>query len=323
MFKKKSHFIFYTILVLFTLVISGCSSTSNKSAENKIRNEEVDGNTNKKTKIVKTVHGDIEIPLDAKRIVVDAYLPTLLLLDKKPVGAAEWDIENVHIQDLIEGIESTGEGDPETILSLNPDLIISADAEKSTFEKLSKIAPTVIIPYETYKDVYEEVNGLAEILGKEKEAKEWLKTFDEDMEKQRARIENVINEDETVSIFGLYEKSAYIYGDGIYRGGQAIYKQLKLTPADRIKKELMDVGETKKQVSFEVFNEYAGDYIFLEESSGGKLDKTDAVWNSIDAVKNDHVFYLDSDFFWPYDPIAVKAQAEEIANMLIEKKKGN
>ncbi|WP_369436187.1 ABC transporter substrate-binding protein [Lysinibacillus fusiformis] len=308
------------ILVLFTLVIEGCSSTSNKSADNKIVNEEMDGNSNKTTKVVKTVHGNVEIPIDAKRIVVDAYLPTLLLLDKKPVGAAEWDIENVHIQDLIEGIESTGEIDPEKILSLNPDLIISATAEKSTFEKLSKIAPTVIIPYETYKSVHEEVNGLAEILGKEKEATEWLKTFEEDMKKQRARIEKVINKYDTVSILGFYEKSTYIYGDGIYRGGQAIYKQLKLTPTDRIKEELIDVGETNKQISIEVLNEYAGDYIFLEESNGGKLDKTDPIWSSIDAVKNDHVFYLDPDRFWPYDPIAVKAQVEEIANMLIEKK---
>ncbi|MGG1659771.1 hypothetical protein [Brevibacillus sp. NRS-1366] len=40
----------------------------------------------------------------------------------------------------------------------------------------------------------------------------------------------------------------------------------------------------------------------------------------MDVVKNGHVFQLDTDYFWPYDPIAVKAQIDLIADMLVEGK---
>jgi len=178
----------------------------------------------------------------------------------------------------------------------------------------------VIIPYETYGDAYEEVSAIGEMLGKDKEAEEWLTAFDEKMEQEREKVQAVMGEEETVSIFGAFGKESYIYGDGIYRGGQAIYKHLQLTPPDRIKKELIDAGETYKQVSFEVLTDYAGDYIFFDVSNGGSLDKEDAVWASIDAVKNDKIFYLDPDRFWPFDPISVLAQAEEVAEMLVAKK---
>ncbi|HJF31619.1 MAG TPA: ABC transporter substrate-binding protein [Sporosarcina psychrophila] len=324
MVKNRSHRVFYLVLVMLAVMIAGCGNASGQISENKkgsaaVKNDKAESEL-PETRIVKTIHGDIEIPANAKRIVVDSYLPTLLILGEKPVGATKTDLENVHIQDLITDIESTGESAVETILSLNPDLIISADAEKSTFEKFSKMAPTVIIPYETYSDAYEEVRAIGEMLGKEKEAEEWLTTFDEKIQQQRDKVKAVMGEGETVSIFGAFGKDSYIYGDGIYRGGQAIYKHLQLTPPERIKTELIDAGETYKQVSFEVLTDYAGDYIFFDQSHGGTLDKEDPVWESVEAVKKNNVFYLDGKRFWPYDPIAVLAQAEEVADMLVAKK---
>ncbi|MEC0089000.1 ABC transporter substrate-binding protein [Paenibacillus macquariensis] len=325
MFKNKS-IIFCLLLVMLAVMITACgskgdqSSESNKSSE-VVKVEEV-VSEQPQTRTVKTVNGDIVIPANAKRIVVDSYLPTLLLLDVKPVGATQVDIENVHIQNLNANIESTGENSFEKILALQPDLIISSDIEKSSFEKFSKMAPTIIIPYETYSDVHEEVRTIGQMLGKDKEAEKWLAMFDEKIQQQRERIQAVMAEGETVSIFGAFGKDSYIYGDGIYKGGQAIYKQLQLTPSKRIKKELIDAGESNKQVSFEVLTDYAGDYIFFDISNGGSLDKKDPVWQSIDAVKKENVFYLDGKRFWPYDPIAVLAQAEEVADMLVAKKKG-
>jgi iron complex transport system substrate-binding protein len=318
MFKYRSHFLF-CLLVMLSIFVTACGSTSTSEKaegknEKKVESEEAE------TRMVKTIHGEIEIPANSKRIVVEAYLPTLLLLGEKPVGATKSDLGNIHIQDQIAGIESTGENSKEKILALDPDLIISANVEKSAFEDFSKIAPTVIIPYETYKNVHKEVRAFGEMLGKDEEAEKWLAAFDVKMTELREKINAVIGADETVSIFGAFGKDFYIYGDGIYRGGQAIYTQLQLTPPERIKKELINTGETYKQASLELLDEYAGDYIFFDESNGGSLDKEDSVWGSIEAVKKDQVFYLDPKQFWPYDPIAVLAQAEEVTNMLVSKK---
>ena len=205
-------------------------------------------------------------------------------------------------------------------MELNPDLIISANSDPEVFEKLSKIAPTVILPYETYRSVHEEVEGLGAILGKEVEAKEWLADFDKKIEELRAKVNGVIDEGETFSIFGAFGKTFYLYGDGIYRGGLAIYKELQLTPPATIQK-LIDANVTYKEVSLEVLNDYAGDYIFFDESNGAEMDKRDKVWTSIEAVKQDRVFYLDAKRFWPFDPIAVLAQAEEVADMIVSQKR--
>ena len=150
--------------------------------------------------------------MNAKRIVVDSYLPTLLLLDVKPVGAAQQDLNNVHIQDRITGIESTGESSMEKTLELQPDLIISSDIEKSSFEKFSKIAPTIIIPYETYSDVHEEVRAIGQMLGKDKEAEKWLAMFDEKIKQQRERIQAVMAEGETsLDLWRIWQGLLYLW----------------------------------------------------------------------------------------------------------------
>lgn len=51
-------------------------------------------------------------------------------------------------------------------------------------------------------------------------------------------------------------------------------------------------------------------------SGEAEFDEKDPVWSTIDAVKNNRVFNLNSERFWPYDPIAVESQVEEIASML-------
>jgi len=327
MFLSKFRVIF-TMLILCSFLISACGGKSNTTGSAGTAGEtaasadkpQTEASAQPATRKVDTIHGEIQYPAEPKRIVVDAYLPTLLLLGEKPVGATAKDLENVHIQDMIDGIESTGENATEKILELNPDLIISANSDPEVFEKLSKIAPTIILPYETYRSVHEEVEGLGAILGKEEEAKEWLAGFDEKIEALRSKVNGAVEEGETFSIFGAFGKTFYLYGDGIYRGGLAIYKELKLTPPERIQQELIATGETYKEVSMEVLKDYAGDYIFFDESNGAEMDKSNKVWTSIEAVKQGRVFYLDAKRFWPYDPIAVLAQAEEVTDMIVSQK---
>ncbi|MBU3204175.1 ABC transporter substrate-binding protein [Clostridium algidicarnis] len=319
MFIKRSNKLLFTLIIMLSLFVTACSGV-NKGT---VSAEDEDG----KTKTLSTVNGDIEIPVEPKKIVVDGYLPSLLALGIKPVGSTASDLKNVHIQNMVSGIEVIGgEEDglsPEAILELKPDLIITligSGADNDKYEQISKIAPTISIPFGTYKDVHSELKALGEMLGKEKEAENWLKDYDQRVEASREKIKELIEDKETVSILGAYSKGFYVYGNGGYRGGQAIYRNLKLTPPETIQKELMDAGETFKQISFEVMKDYAGDYIFFDESYGGKIDKNNPMLQSLEAVKNDKVFYLDPDFFWPYDPIAVINQTEKVVEMLAEKR---
>lgn len=300
------------VLFVLLLVVAACSTNDTKKDESKEQKAA--------TKTITTINGDIEIPTNVKRLVVEAYLPTALLLGVKPIGATEQDLLNVHIKDQIEGIENTGESSPEKILALKPDLIITANPDTKAYEKLSKIAPTVVLPYETYRNVDDEVNALAELLGKDKEGDEWLADFHQTVKANRERLEGVMEPNETIALLGAYKDDYYVYGDGIYRGGQAMYQQLQLKPSEGIQKNMIDKDITFQQIAYEVLPEYAGDYIFLDESYSDGMNKDDELWQSLPAVKNDNVFYLDEAVFWPFDPIAVKNQVVVITDWLIDNK---
>ncbi|GGG12448.1 hypothetical protein GCM10007425_03510 [Lysinibacillus alkalisoli] len=300
------------VLFVLLLVVAACSTNDTKKDESKEQKAA--------TKTITTINGDIEIPTNVERLVVEAYLPTALLLGVKPIGATEQDLLNVHIKDQIEGIENTGESSPEKILALKPDLIITANPDTKVYEKLSKIAPTIVLPYETYRNVDDEVNALAEILGKEKEGDEWLADFHQTVKANRERLEGVMEPNETIALLGAYKDDYYVYGDGIYRGGQAMYQQLQLKPSEGIQKNMIDKDITFQQIAYEVLPEYAGDYIFLDESYSDGMNKDDELWQSLPAVKNDNVFYLDEAVFWPFDPIAVKNQVVVITDWLIDNK---
>lgn len=300
------------VLFVLLLVVAACSTNDTKKDESKEQKAA--------TKTITTINGDIEIPTNVERLVVEAYLPTALLLGVKPIGATEQDLLNVHIKDQIEGIENTGESSPEKILALKPDLIITANPDTKAYEKLSKIAPTVVLPYETYRNVDDEVNALAEILGKDKEGDEWLADFHQTVKANRERLEGVMEPNETIALLGAYKDDYYVYGDGIYRGGQAMYQQLQLKPSESIQKNMIDKDITFQQIAYEVLPEYAGDYIFLDESYSDGMNKDDELWQSLPAVKNDNVFYLDEAVFWPFDPIAVKNQVVVITDWLIDNK---
>ncbi|MFN2745152.1 MULTISPECIES: iron-hydroxamate ABC transporter substrate-binding protein [Bacillus] len=312
--RKKHDSYIFIVLLAFALFLSGCQSGQKQAAS--VKNEE-------KTRVVKTINGNVKIPANPKRVVTIGYAATMLAFGIKPVGETGKYLENPYIKEQVSGMKDIGAKDGvsvsvEKIFKLKPDLIVSMNNDPKVYEKLSKIAPTVVYPFGTFKDAREEMKTFGELLGKEKEAEEWTKTFNQKMEAARAKLKTASVQDQTFSLIGAYAKSLYVYGAYGYRGGEAIYQQLGLTPPDSVKKDAIDASEGYKVISLEVLPQYAGDYIFVDESYSGKLDQDNSVWKSLDAVKNGRVFFLDPDRFWPYDPNAVQAQAEEIADMLVK-----
>ncbi|WP_052675778.1 ABC transporter substrate-binding protein [Paenibacillus sp. IHBB 10380] len=138
---------------------------------------------------------------------------------------------------------------------------------------LKRQAPTLVIPYGTYHEVHVEMRAFGKILGKEKEAEEWLAVFDDKVKKANASIQGLVKEGSTYSIMGPFGKEFYIYGDGVNRGGQAIYQQLGLTPPDKVRKDLIEAKIDALSISEEKMADYAGDYIFLDISGGAEFDE--------------------------------------------------
>ncbi|WP_153795582.1 ABC transporter substrate-binding protein, partial [Paenibacillus polymyxa] len=152
------------------------------------------------TKTVNTIHGDIQIPAHPQRIVVDLYQNDLLALGIKPVGSVKYFLDNPYSKDLVQGIESIGDRSSvsvEKVLTLQPDLILIASKDASEYEKYSKIAPTIVIPYGTYKNVHEELTAFGELLGKEQEAKTWLAQYDQRLQAARDKLKGIVQPGDT------------------------------------------------------------------------------------------------------------------------------
>lgn len=269
---------------------------------------------------ISTVNGDIEIPAQPKRIVAEEYLGSLIALDVVPVGAPGLTLKNYYFKEALTGVDDTGEyGKPsaEKIAALAPDLIITANGDN--YDLLSKIAPTLHIPYGDLKNAHEELTYFGEVLGKEQEAKTWLEEFDRRIAEAKAKVDEAIPADATFSIFEHTEKSTYAYGDNFGRGGQPVYQALGRKPPTEIADVIME--KQWAELSAEIVPEYAGDYIVMTSNVWTLADfEADPIWSNLPAVKNGKLYVWPEERSWYYDPLAVLAQTEELADWL---SKGN
>jgi iron complex transport system substrate-binding protein len=135
---------------------------------------------------------EVAIPVDPQRIVVlsEIDLDSLLALGIVPVGAPFGRGQTTlpsYLLSQIEGqttpIGPIGEPDLETILTLEPDLIVYSDPYGPLAERipeLEQIAPTVVPYVDTgdwhWKSVF---NAIAAALDKTAEAEAWMATYDE------------------------------------------------------------------------------------------------------------------------------------------------
>jgi len=325
MYAVKNRLATLLLMLTMLMILAACGSGAGTDATPGTSEASTDPSSGSvpsdAKRIYKSLSGDVEIPAEPKRIVTDMYVSDLLALGVKPVGSIQYYLENPYYLDQVKGIESIGDRNAvslEKVAALNPDLIITYSDQAQEIENYQKIAPTVVIPYGTFTNVQDEIRGFGELMNKSEEAEAWLKTYTERVKAASAKVKAVIRPEETFSILEVSDKSYYGYGDNFGRGGQAVYRALELAPLERTRKELM--GDTQwKEISREVVGDYAGDHIFLTVGEKNKNYQGDSVWKSLPAVKNNQVYELQEDRYWYFDPIAIQGQAEELADMIIER----
>ncbi|WP_339225475.1 ABC transporter substrate-binding protein [Paenibacillus sp. FSL H8-0332] len=316
-----------SLLLALTLIASGCgnnTSTSSNAASAKATGtpasspqpEKAAATTAPAFHTVTTVNGDIEVPAAPQRIVAEEYLGSLIALDTIPVGAPGLTLENMYFKEFLTGVADTGtygKMSPENIIALNPDLIISGNADSYT--ALSQIAPTVIVPYGDLKNAHEELNYFGKLLGKEQEAAAWLADYDKRIADAKARVDAAIPAEATFSILEHADKSTWVYGDNFGRGGQPIYQSLGRKPPAGVAAEIME--KQWAELSAETLGKYAGDYLVITDNTRTAQDfQADPIWGSLPAVKNGKIYVWKEERSWYYDPIAVLAQTEELADWL-------
>ncbi|WP_232698076.1 ABC transporter substrate-binding protein [Brevibacillus daliensis] len=316
--KRTGSWLFILCLMF---LLAACASEGASSNSTNVRKEEqtVEQDTNK-TRIISTVTGDVEIPTHPERVIVDWDLGHVLALGVEPVGTSKTILDfgrflEPYITDRTEDIGQDGQVSVEKMLALNPDLIITWDPKM--VEQYSKIAPTVVFDTGNYNSIHEEITAMGEILNKQKEAEEWLTSFDKRVAVAKAKIKEAIPEGATFSIIDVVTtKSTIVVGEAGERGGDALYQILGVTPHPLVKSEIIDKGEQRLDVSWEKVDDFAGDYIFMITKGEGSKPELPSVWNSLDAVKKQHVYELNIKKYFTSDPLSALLQAEEMAEML-------
>lgn len=310
-----------TLLLCLILVLGACTTGSNeqeKSTEQEIKETEVEQQI-VETRSFDTEKGAVEIPTKPLRIVTDYYGGELLSVGANVIGVEPTAFDNPFIKDLLkDAVEIGTPVNVEKVLELEPDLIVVMYDEN--YEQLSEIAPTIHIPYGTATNIQETIKLFADITGNDEEADTFMSKFDKKAKEGREKLSAIIEADATFGIYELTDKGdLWIFGDNAGRGGQALYNALELNMPHENTNE-----EQTLQLSMEVLPEYAADFMFLTtydpEKKGVALKnlKDSSVWQGLDAMKNNQVFYNDFDTYYRYDPIAIYEQIDLFVDMLIE-----
>ncbi|MBT2289547.1 AraC family transcriptional regulator [Paenibacillus albidus] len=328
------------LLLCFTLLISACSTVSNTANNSTGTNNSLPvsatnqeagtakessntGNAAAATKTYMDSKGEVTIPMNPERIIdlTGSAIGNLLVLDVKPIAAADGSLKNPFHEGRLEHIINVGaEPNAEAILELDPDLIITFDyIEESQYEQLAQIAPVVRLKYGsgTPQDLLLE---FGKITRKEAAAQQWIEEWNAKIAEVKPEITKVVG-DKTVSILQPYAKGIYAWGDKGGRGGEILYGDLELKAPDIIQKTLIDGEEFGGDLSIELLPEYAGDYIF---TSNWGWDDGDAnvvygskVWKSLPALKNNQVFFIDEKGSYYNDPISLDAQLKFIVESFL------
>lgn len=316
--NQKIKGLVFILGVLF--VLTGCGS--NTSDTEKAQEKEATG-----THLFKAANGEIEVPNNPKRVVVRTYMGHVLALDVPVVGATEWDLASPFIdKKVLDKIKDVGVPmNAEEVLALEPDLIIT-DTEDEV-ASLEKIAPTVLLPYDTVRNINESVDLFGELLNRKTEAEAWKKSFKENADKERARLAEVnFPMDATVGLYELQDSKLFVFGSNFGRGGQVLTTGLGLKQQDNIQK--VSDGDGWKELSLEALPDYAADFMFFTSYTANGTEsaeltalKANPIWKTIPAVEKNQVIELPFEKMYYYDPIAIQAQLKLITDKFIETQK--
>jgi iron complex transport system substrate-binding protein len=311
--QSKNKTVIAAVLSMM-LLLSACSTAPvNTNGTDSVQTQTADVQVQDtgETRVIKTEKGDIEIPANPQRVISTYGMGDIIALGVTPI--ATYDAKGKAYEKVVEEVPVWGAFEAEEIMTYNPDLILVISEEQ--YEEVSKIAPTVLIPF-TELSMEERVTFLGEVLNKKEEAEKVLADFKAKVDKAR----DSLSESEIIGkTFSIFEASSnggvWVYGDKWGRGGDLIYKHLELKAPEVIQNEIVG-GDQYRDVSLETIADYAGDYIVFSGEIGELTDSP--VWQAVPAVKAGHVIPIDYTLFFDIDIYSSNVQLDYIMDKLQE-----
>ncbi|MGG7058174.1 iron-hydroxamate ABC transporter substrate-binding protein [Clostridium tertium] len=315
---KKNLLKTLVVSCMTAIMLVGCGvnggTSEEKSSEEKVT--------------VTDVKGDVEIPAEPQRIVdLSGNSDILSILGYKVVGTANSDAYDYtkfpsYLEDTLSGAEILGYSmqdtmDVEAVMNLNPDLIVISTVQEKMYDQLSEIAPTVMIQLEAL-DWKEDVKAFAKVFNKEDVANEWLANYEAKAKEAGDKIKAEYGEDTTYLSFLASGGQFFIFDGAGF--GSVLYEDMGLAKPSGMP-EQSDIS--LPVVTYEGLASINTDYIFLIATAEDLAQlESNAIWNSLPAVKEGKVVVLDSSpyFNQGYSSIGREILVDEIGDMLNETK---
>lgn len=278
------------LTLLFSFVMISCSKTAEKEENAKV--------------IYKSELGDIEVPKNPQRIIVlnSSVSGSVISLKGKIIGVDKWSKMNPMYASYLKDIKEVSDENLEQIIELNPDLIITASTDKN-IEKLKKIAPTISYTYGKV-DYLTQILEIGKLIGKEKEANEWISSYKERVATLGKDITAKYGKDFTITVIESFEKQLYIFGKNFARGTEILYTELGLNMPENVAEKVSKDGYYS--ISPEVLDQYAGDFIiFSKNPDADNSFQQTKTYSNLKAVKENKVFEVNAKQFYFTDPITL------------------
>jgi iron complex transport system substrate-binding protein len=271
--------------------------------------------------IAKDVTGNVCIPSNPSKIVTlwQSHFASALVLDVTPIASGDFGDIPEYLRKKSQGVQSLGsEPNLEKILRLKPDLIISSSRLQNIYQVLSKIAPTVMVyqprPPLTWKGNLE---TLASILGKEKEANQVLENYERRIEELKAalgesRLTTQVSVATVTQTYGIYS-----YGSQPTIGMILNDLGFQRPPSQR--------GDffSKENISEETLLDIDGDILFLsysnDEASKKLFDslQQNPLWQKLNVVQKNRVYIVDSAHWYSFNALAANAILDDLEKYLV------
>lgn len=262
------------------------------------------------------------------RVVALYYAGILMAMGVKPVGAnlTRWGGSDF-LKDQEAGVIDVGEAPSlETIARLEPDLILMNDNHSQDDGQFSKIAPSVVIPYDSKRNIYEDIRLVGNLIDNPQAAEQFIARYEHKAAASRAKIAaaGIAKNNQSATIIRLEGEGSQfsVFGDNYGRSGWAIYRGLGLEAPMKVR-QLMESGvQVIQNMPIAMLPDYAeaSDYLFvINEGEGMDRIANRDVWNQLAPVNNNRVFELNYERFSYCDPISLEAQLELLTDMLLER----
>lgn len=286
-------------MVALLLVLSACGQQKSSSTSKNVKEE-----NGEFPKVITHLKGETKIEKKPKKIVTTNFVAAehlwALGLDPVATGGVK-ELKNFPIykdyikKDLINLGDFGSPLDYEAILEQAPDLIIANDWDGTEYEKLSQIAPTIVLDSKKNEkvDFDKALELVADAVGEKKAFEDFMKNYNEKITESAKLISDKGMNGKTALFMMAAEEGNWVYNGlrtSIY------FNELGLTPIDQLQKA--------GQVDIEALVEFNPDIIFLAEdytNPNGYSDKLqkNPVWKSLTAVKENHVYKVDTSILGP------------------------